>query len=71
MLYHKQKNPVDLKRSETLSSCRVIYSDETKTSEGKVILNLGKWLRQMKTENFYSFRSFRLLERFPMKNGNS
>lgn len=42
MLYHKQKNPVDLKRSETLSSCRVIYSDETKTSEGKVILNLGK-----------------------------
>ena len=28
-------------------------SDETKTSEGKAILNFGIWLRHMKTSNFF------------------
>ena len=32
--------------------CRVFYlSEETKTSEGKVIFSFGIWLRHMKTKN--------------------
>ena len=39
MLYYK-KNPVELKHCETSSSYRVFYLDETKTSEGNIILIL-------------------------------
>ena len=59
MLYYKTNNPVELKR---------LISDETKTSDVKVIFNFGIWQRHMKTENS-NIGTRELLIFFCVKNG--
>ena len=51
MLYYKKKNPVEHKTLWNVNFLYGLLSDETKTSEGKVIFYFEIWLRHMKTKN--------------------
>ena len=65
-LYYN-KNPVELKHCETLSSCRLFYLMNLKPEKDmlKVIFNFGISLRHMKTENSYNQEIIKVREWIP------